>query len=603
METPQVMAVGVSRLFLAAALMVGAGARASGPQRERLEAEVTVVWKGNRTSVDKHERGQLNVEEQLTVTWEAKARATAAAGTRPWELDPVAEAEDISLTVTGSGKATCSGRVDDKVGERTVKRSWTWRARKQPTRQSLFKRSGHALAVSLPRLTQFDLAVDVKTTPSAGDDAAALVATGCAVMTVPAAYLAASAPQIQAEAAAVLKKDKSFYPKLEVNFDGKSRSFVRTGRASYTHATGPDSSKLSGSIDVHYTVRLNQEPAGVEADPGDPREVVRAEPVELDGSGSKGKNLSYTWTFTPLADCPKGASFRAGPKRAGARVRFRALCGVKASLLVSDGSAQDSKSTDVTVTPREGEKWRTVVHHRSDWSTKPPWREAALSVTAGGQARGIPPFLLGENWCAFDHGATPRGVDSIGVIHPHGKRLFGDWLGHGWRKEKLTDPGGPFDGWYFVASAEELEINRVAVFNVELHPDAGPPRGHTQSWRALNAARLTPAGMTRALGSLEAHEGMGNPRVGQGSGHSAIFRDVVAEPENDPRAALEAMVDADEADLMNRVEAELTRINTLLAEESKKLDQNSPNDPTKGVHAFFPDDGSDQWYDYGMGER
>lgn len=578
---------------LAVVALLSASTSPAAQPEARLDTELKVTWTGTRKAVVKQERGQMTVEESLTVTFTATSHATAPAGTKPWQMHTTAEPEDARLEVSGNGSATCTGRVDDKSGSRTINASWTWTGKAEPKRRALFNLRGHRLVAALPHLHDFKIEPRVSADPP-GDAAARLIGANCALFMIPVGKAAASLAQIQVEAHAALKKDTTFVDKLTADLDDPQRSFTRSGHASASHEMP---GAMKGTIAVDFTVRANQRPSDLEADPGPEREVVRGGTVELDGSHSRGKNLAWRWTFAPQPDCPEGTTFE-GIALEGAKVRFKALCGLKVTLVVSDGSREARRSTTVTVTPRTGKDWTIEVVHHSDWAIEPPWPAPYLKVSPTGAATGVN-FLLGENWCAYEHGSYSRGVEAIGVIHPHGKTLFGDWRGHGWTEEKLTDLGGPFHGWYFVKSARELEIARVAVFNKALHDRAPPPAGHAESWHDYNLKELRAAGLKRAKASLEAHEGMG---AGSKLGHSQIMRDLVADPENDPRQVAEAMIDRDLSNLMMKIEKELTRINKLLAEQSLALDSDKRNDPTTGVPGYFPDGPTGTgWYNYFMG--
>lgn len=217
--------------------------------------------------------------------------------------------------------------------------------------------------------------------------------------------------------------------------------------------------------DCRMTYVDNRPP--VKANPGGPYEVVRGSQVTLDGSKSTGSCLRYTWTFeapdepdpplkftssdptdttifeavTKMA-CPEGTAGNPGARKTGPKAPTTFLCSLKVWLTVTDGTNSDTKDVLVKVKPREPE-WETkVTKTQSDSVDK-----GSRLVTAN--------LVFGTNVCALD--------DNPG----HGFHAGSSWLGEGYTITSVADPGGPFDGWWYVEE-NKLQIIRSAQLNEDL---------------------------------------------------------------------------------------------------------------------------------------
>ncbi|MEZ5331334.1 MAG: hypothetical protein R2991_04625 [Thermoanaerobaculia bacterium] len=228
----------------------------------------------------------------------------------------------------------------------------------------------------------------------------------------------------------------------------------------------------------------------VEADAGGPYTVVRGEVASLDGSRSKGRCLTYVWTFGPAPEktppppqkpprpatglfaedqgsvaaiaglidqnsCPSGVTGNPGARKEGAVAPTPFLCSLQVTLTVKDDSGQqDSDSVIVRVRQRDAEDWRTTVEKRQNVTYE------AGSHLVRTPAGGLPVnLLLGTNVCAIDDSPD------------HALHAGRSWLGTGFDVTSVSDPGGPFDGWWYVAESD-LKIQRAARLNADLQPSS-----------------------------------------------------------------------------------------------------------------------------------
>ena len=192
----------------------------------------------------------------------------------------------------------------------------------------------------------------------------------------------------------------------------------------------------------------------LKANPGGPYTVERGGAVQLDGSKSTGSITEYKWTFQPGAGCLDGLSLDAAELK-GATQDVTLLCPVTATLTVTDGKDTDSATVPITVTPRS---W---------WDT--PFSEYPEGLsTAGAPWCGTTVFSGGQNICALCEG-TPNEVT---ILHPAAEG--GSWeKSGGYEISQVNEPGGPFDGYWYV-SKYSMEVDRRILINPYiLPPDEG----------------------------------------------------------------------------------------------------------------------------------
>jgi hypothetical protein len=219
----------------------------------------------------------------------------------------------------------------------------------------------------------------------------------------------------------------------------------------------------------------NQKRPPVQADPGGPYRVERAGTVVLDGSRSKGKCLTYTWTFAAAPKdaldprhhssdqqdeavfgevatlaCPEGTMGNPGAQKTGPTAPTKFLCSLTVRLTVTDGSSTDSKTVLVTVTPRRG--WQTSVD-----SAQPETYDGPGSLIRAQPGQLQTDLLFGKNICAID--SNPG----------HALHAGRSWQGEGYTVTSLRDSNGPFDNWVYVAGST-LRIKRRVQINPNLAP-------------------------------------------------------------------------------------------------------------------------------------
>ena len=294
---------------------------------------------------------------------------------------------------------------------------------------------------------------------------------------------------------------------------------------------------MSGSPSAGEWV-LEVGPQVVRAEPGGPYTVVRGEPLTLDGSASVGENLTYEWTFAPK-DCPADAPGRTGAKLEGPTPKVTLLCSMNVTLTVSDGIKSDRKTVAVTVLPRD---WKTPFNHVPEEGSVPPGggRPVLEGVSRANPATGSVRMVGGQNVCALD----PAAADHI--LHP---LPSGDsWEHTGYELRQVAEPGGPFDGYWFV-SAYSIRIERQTLINPYLLPSAAG-FGDTKSFYAANKEWGTD--VDGYLAAIRAHEGTGP------GGHSGLMRQ--AKMRADPALTIEPQVGASgEEALRTRVDDEIRR--------------------------------------------
>jgi hypothetical protein len=182
----------------------------------------------------------------------------------------------------------------------------------------------------------------------------------------------------------------------------------------------------------------------LDAVPGGPYTVARGGTVPLNGSGSKpaSRITSYTWSFT--SNCPGGVQGRQST-RSGATAQIVAICSTTATLTVSDGEESDSESTTIKVTG----KLKDVDF---DQGKKPDEARFPFDTELG-------TFVFGFNRCRVEW-ADSRDAD----LNDH-------WLhkpkGEAVDTKQVTDPGGPYDGYFYVTD-HNLKVVRTMIINKKL---------------------------------------------------------------------------------------------------------------------------------------
>ena len=289
--------------------------------------------------------------------------------------------------------------------------------------------------------------------------------------------------------------------------------------------------------------------------------TLRAAARTLDGSRSKGDIKSYEWTFAQ-ADCTGGpcAGYcdtvgpKGGAKKRGARVTIKPLCAVRATLTVTDGQDEDSDSVDVRVTPRSDKAWRTRVTYREKRAPMTvPWVKCAASCQLdldGGMNTPDPTTCPGQ----------PRPGSQILCPLLDGRST---WLGAGYTLATVSDPGGPFDGYSYVASSS-LAVNELGILNQYLFPEAGTEidGNNFYTYNAKNRANV--AGFLKALSQHEGWGAPGKPRTG----HAQVTKDDLATAGNDPRREIEQLFSPTAGDVQQSADRRIKTIDMRLQSDT-----------------------------------
>jgi hypothetical protein len=183
----------------------------------------------------------------------------------------------------------------------------------------------------------------------------------------------------------------------------------------------------------------------LKAIPGGPYKAKRGGPVTLDGSASKPKKriTSYSWTFE--SHCPGGAQAH-NVSLSGPQVKIDVVCATTATLTVSDGQTSDAKSTTIKVSG----KLPAVKFHqpKSLASANFPFDTAAGTL------------VFGFNRCRVEWNQS------------HDPDLVDHWLhrpddGREVETDEVFDPGGPYDGFFYVTD-HNLVVTRKLLINRKL---------------------------------------------------------------------------------------------------------------------------------------
>ncbi|MEW6583883.1 MAG: hypothetical protein AB1416_14105 [Actinomycetota bacterium] len=311
----------------------------------------------------------------------------------------------------------------------------------------------------------------------------------------------------------------------------------RTEAVGAPGAGGTVTASESGSWKV-ILGRAEKDPV---AKAGGPYSVQRAGTVTLDGSKSTTRHRpmrSYRWTFAPGEDCegvsPKGVTMT------GKTVRVVPLCSLTATLEVEDDEGHtDTDIARVKVVPRTS-GWRTPFARRTqDGGARAPTGVPSARTLPDGAVEGS--LFVGLN--ASDCGEEKPGAAIVCPI-PSGRLT---WAGNGYEIGRVSNPGGPFDGYSYVRSST-LEIKRVELVAAGILPGS--------AWyRNTLALGGDPAGF---LAAVRLHEGLGAGRAN--TGHSQIIKDESRKPSGDMRRELEKLAAPTEDGLTRKADAKITQI-------------------------------------------
>jgi hypothetical protein len=307
---------------------------------------------------------------------------------------------------------------------------------------------------------------------------------------------------------------------------------------------------------------------------------LRAATRTLDGSKSTGDIESYKWTFASSRSC-NGVEPKAGATKRGARVTIKPLCTIGATLTVSDGRDEDSDTVEVTVTPRI-QGWRTTVLHR--------WIATPAQGAPSGAPIGAPVAS-----CTPTNDCTIELKGGLNVPDPRacpgeefrGSRVFcplrgtrRTWNGRGYTLARVSDPGGPFDGYSYVKSAT-FTVRRLAYVNPDLLPGSA----------FYNQNKAAGAPIDGFVAAVKAHEGWGAEGKPE-TGHSQIMRALIADPKagHDPRRELERLIALSAGELQDEADDKVAEIDELVDTRS-----DDPLAPLWEGTLYFYDPGNRKW--------
>jgi hypothetical protein len=311
----------------------------------------------------------------------------------------------------------------------------------------------------------------------------------------------------------------------------------RTEAIGVPGAGGTVTASESGSWKV-ILGRAEKDPV---AKAGGPYSVERAATVTLDGSKSTTRHKpmrSYRWKFAPGEDC-EGFSPR-GVTMTGKTVKVVPLCSLTATLEVEDDEGHtDSDVARIKVKPRTS-GWRTPFSRRTeDGGARAPTGTPSARTLPDGGVEGS--LFVGLN--ASDCGQEKPGAAIVCPI-PSGRFT---WAGNGYEIDKVSNPGGPFDGYSYVRSSI-LEIKRVELVAAGILPGS--------AWYQNTVALQGDA--AGFLAAVRLHEGLGAGRAN--TGHSQIIRDEARKPSGDVRRELEKLAAPTESGLTSKADAKVTEI-------------------------------------------
>lgn len=237
--------------------------------------------------------------------------------------------------------------------------------------------------------------------------------------------------------------------------------------------------------------------------------AVRGQKAKLDASQSRGQIKTYSWTLTPLGNsrAPITQFVTTTPT-----VELVLLEDVKVYLLVTDSKGRQADTESIAkVIARE--KWDTRYEEAAEGTL-----EAQGLVSPDEVPGAINHF--GQNTCAYE------GEDAAHGIHFSNPLTWRDDP-EGYTLAMVTDPGRPFDGYWYVAT-EALIAKRQVLLNADLLKDS--------PLYAINRQHNTYSAFLKLVASCRDHEKM----------HGTLIKKAL-HAEN-PSKKIEALVDSsDEA--------------------------------------------------------
>ncbi len=338
-------------------------------------------------------------------------------------------------------------------------------------------------------------------------------------------------------------------------------SFTGTIAAGQTSVSDDLTLDLGAGTTVVYALRLTRVCAsgcGLTADAGGPYTTTRAAAVSLHGSSTGGTGASYAWSFSPGASCPPKTNLRAGSKHGGV-VGVKPLCDLVATLTVTDSTGRTARDTARVTADERSIPATRLTHEEQPWLGRGRFdprtpRDAPLAGTGTTVAQNV-------SRCSTTTG------DILCPYRPWPFTGTHTRLGHGYTLATVHDPGGPFDGFSYVATAT-MQVRRRAVYNPAFAPGGPPPMGAKAGFYAYNKRHGRPVDAFRAR--IRAHEGPGTPGNPL-TGHTGVLRaKMAAAPMTyDPNRAIERLFGPTKAFTQQLVDLSLSLVQAHLLRETR----------------------------------
>jgi hypothetical protein len=299
---------------------------------------------------------------------------------------------------------------------------------------------------------------------------------------------------------------------------------------------------------------------------GGPYLTSRGAEIRLDGSGSAGGIVSWEWTFEPGADCPAEAPFDAGARKEGATPSVVALCGLEATLTVSDGSSTAADRTRITVVPRE---WSTPSEHHDEGLAPRGGARLITTERGAGGAWTIPEISFAQNVSVVgDRAEAWLLLDPV--------RSDGGWLDLGYSIVTVSDPGGPFDG-VFHLDAYRIEMHRRTLINPYVVSDTLAPMRGMATFYEYNQEQGRQAELEAFLESLRAHER-----------EHTVLKQGALEGDADPGHALERLFGSDAEELQREADERLRETEREACRASASLHRNPLGGDLRSYDLYWP---------------
>ena len=295
---------------------------------------------------------------------------------------------------------------------------------------------------------------------------------------------------LQGEYDSSLQESRSLPPGTMAKFGGlMAAAALALGGAAYAATKAAQVLNPARTAEQDCGIPSDEDWPPVEAHAGGPYSPLRGKSVTLDGSKSKGRCLTYTWTFSAAPkekdkpsqfkngtgiheedaesveatervikenSCPEGTSGNSGAQKTGPKAPTFFLCSLTVTLTVRDGRGQeDTDDVVVKVKARGPKGWQTKVEKKQKVTY-----EVGGSHVKRPRSGEVPKLELGKNVCAIDDSPA------------HALHAGRSWLGEGYEVASIEDPQGPFDQWWFI-DRTTLRIKRAARLNQDLNKSSG----------------------------------------------------------------------------------------------------------------------------------